>query len=134
MTYTLNGTEFETATEAVASLVPDYATIPADDEYSALIARYDYAVKQANELQRDYLLEGDPLPEEDADVALIPKHEPVVDVEVWDLMVPLVLIATDYTPYTDLEAPQGNVIMLNPADELSFLVSLERADLIGFSA
>lgn len=48
-----------------------------------------------------------------------------VDLE-WELDVPLVLIASDYVPFTERQVPTGNIIWLDPTTELSYLRSLDR--------
>ena len=44
--------------------------------------------------------------------------------DTWELTIPLILIATDYEPYTDRVRPVGNVQFVDPANERSFLGSL----------
>lgn len=44
----------------------------------------------------------------------------------WTFPVPLVLLVTDYTPYTTIPAPQGNLVWLDPSTELTYLQSLDR--------
>ena len=49
---------------------------------------------------------------------------------VWRDRVPLVLIATDYEPYTDRPKPTGRALFLDPSTEISFLRSLDALGLI----
>jgi hypothetical protein len=44
----------------------------------------------------------------------------------WELEVPLVLITSDYVPFTERPAPTGNIIWLDPTTELTYLRSLDR--------
>jgi len=47
-----------------------------------------------------------------------------IDME-WDYPTPLILLRTDYEPYTSRALPTGNVIFVDPSSEGSFLRSLE---------
>lgn len=44
----------------------------------------------------------------------------------WELDVPLVLMTSDYVPFTERPAPTGNIIWLDPTTELTYLRSLDR--------
>ncbi len=61
--------------------------------------------------------EGIPLNDDPAD--------PRVELE-WDCEVPLVLMTSDYAPFTDRPEPTGNIIWLDPTTELTYLRSLDR--------
>ncbi len=50
---------------------------------------------------------------------------PAVDVT-WNLEVPLVLMTSDYLPFTDRMVPEGNIVWLDPTTELTYLRSLDR--------
>jgi hypothetical protein len=50
----------------------------------------------------------------------------------WDLAAPLVLIATDYQPYTGRPAPVGRIVWLDPSTEVSFLRALDTLGIIEF--
>ena len=52
----------------------------------------------------------------------------------WQHPVPLVLIHTDYEPFTPLPRPGGRVISLRPAQEHDYLASLAEAGLIQYLA
>lgn len=59
----------------------------------------------------------------------IPLSDDVNDVRVdldWSYDVPLVLITSDYVPFTERSAPTGNIIWLDPTTELTYLRSLDR--------
>jgi hypothetical protein len=44
----------------------------------------------------------------------------------WELEVPLVLMTSDYVPFTERPAPTGNIVWLDPTTELTYLRSLDR--------
>ncbi len=110
----------------------------------ALIARYDDLVRYSTALQESILataierdgfdpasvseevlttliaerivpFEGIPLSDQPGDQR--------VDLE-WNQPVPLVLIASDYLPFTERQVPTGNIIWLDPTTELTYLRSL----------
>jgi hypothetical protein len=112
----------------------------------ALVARYDDLAKFARIMQETLLTQAvedgtfDPSTiSEDVLTALVSERHVLftgvplsddpnderVDLE-WTAPVPLVLIATDYVPHTEVEAPTGNIIWLNPHTEMTYLQSLER--------
>ena len=73
--------------------------------------------------------EGDFDPEVESEAVLTAifaeKDQAVLDIEEWDHKMPLFLIATDYAPYTKVPAPKGNVLWIDPATELTLLLSLQ---------
>ena len=125
-----------TITELVAALPgidPGYLDL--DDE-AALYARYDHAVAAAREAQDQQASDSDDFnPGKASEEVLtmlfaVPKSTPLAGLHAWNELVPLVLIATDYAPYTEQLAPSGNVKFINPADERSFLDTLMDVGLI----
>ena len=50
----------------------------------------------------------------------------------WTEDVPLVCIATDYTPFMSRPAPTGRVVMLDPSSEMGFCLSLAALGLFEF--
>lgn len=48
----------------------------------------------------------------------------------WEHEVPLVLIDTDYAPFTERPTPTGSVVLLRPSSELEYLRSLSDAGMI----
>jgi hypothetical protein len=50
----------------------------------------------------------------------------------WRQAVPMVLIDTDYEPFTPRPRPEGRVIYLRPAQEHDYLASLAEAGLIQY--
>lgn len=127
----------DTAIELVDALVPGYEAM---DEEGRTRARVSYASSllapvQATVLQR---VDQTAIPEAEKRVLLQPRFEPVV-VEEWSSEVPLVLLDVHYQPYSDIAAPVStlesggdprNLIWLRAADDLSLVLSLDRAGLI----
>ncbi len=50
----------------------------------------------------------------------------------WSHEVPIVLIATDYSPFTERETPTGNVLWLDPSTEVTYMRSLARVGVLEF--
>ena len=68
-----------------------------------------------------------------AGVARSGREDPdVFEDEQWRWDVLLVLIATDYAPFTDVARPAGNVVYLDPSTETAHLISLHEAGLVSF--
>ncbi|KQP63161.1 hypothetical protein [Nocardioides sp. Leaf285] len=134
----------DTAGDIVSFIVEDYEDIPdgihGNDE--ALIARAVVAIRVCATAQAMMLM--DAVNEGRFDVATADEKTltallgdrtiPVVDVDRWDHDVPLVLVATDYEPFTSEATPSGNVLWIDPSDELAFLESLSNLGLISFYA
>ena len=125
-----------TVSELLTALVAGYS----DDHDVALEQRWRLAVVRANALQADLAVRAveenhhlmGRLSEEQL-TALFSSRAEVIDAPAtWDCTIPLVLIATDYEPYTDRPAPQGNVHWIDPADERSLLLSLTAAGDLAF--
>ena len=118
---------------ALPGMEPGYAALD-DDE--ALLARWRHAVQAAREAQ-DQLAHDcadfDPASHGSEQLTALfglDKAVPLDGLHSWIEVVPLVLIATDYAPYTTAPAPAGNVLFLNPADERSLLDTLAELGLI----
>jgi hypothetical protein len=102
------------------------------DAETALYHRYEDAVLRANRLQSSLyaaaVAAGVLVPtaaSEDVLAALLSdRAEPLVDVRTWEEAVPLVLIVTDYAPYTTIPAPQGHVVWIDPSEEGRYVASL----------
>jgi len=118
-----------TLTALVAELIAGYDTTGDDD----LEQRYRFAVLAASQVQAvlaaDAVADGtfDPADHDEATLTALfaSRAHPVPEqVETWGLAVPLVLVATDYEPYTDRALPLGNVKVVDPADERTLLGSL----------
>lgn len=128
----------DTVTELVAHVIPGYP----EDHDSALIARYQTAVATANDFQRMLVAEAvvaekidlEELDEDTLNVLFGNRAVPV-DGEVvqhWDAEPPLVLIETDYEPFTGRTPITGNVLWLDPSDEAVFMRSLTNLGVISF--
>ena len=50
----------------------------------------------------------------------------------WIEDVPLVAIATDYSPFTERPTPTGRVVMLDPSSEMGYCLSLAALGLFEF--
>lgn len=132
MTVAIDNTRYDSCTAAVASLIDNYDAIP-DDETganrdAALTSRYDYATAVAEDYQYALIsahpgdLDDAALEVLEADKGTGPSYSGY-----WTGPVPLVIIATDYAPYTDTPAPTGNVETIDPSDERSLLLTVGAA-------
>jgi len=122
----------DNATDMVAAILgePQYVELD-DDEALARRTEFFYqALEITKQLVADTSAEqlADADATEDELVALYQTiREPVTGLpgDLWRLPVPLVLIATDYQPYTEIPLPRGeHVLVLDPSDELTFLQSM----------
>lgn len=130
----------DTATECVEELVEGYAKLRPSDADKATILRHQYMIQVATLLQarftahevfhNGYLLDDDP--DHDAVAVLLTDRNVFVSIEKWDHQVPLVLLRTDYEPFTAEQLPSGNIVWLDPSDEMKFLVTLNDAGVIEF--
>lgn len=124
----------ETRTELTAAVIDGYADLPEGEEgdTQALFARYESTVQIANTMQQVLAAraaeEGtfDPSVEsEDVLTALFTDRGQKIDeIAEWTHSVPLVLVATEYAPYTSATRPAGNVSFLDPYTETTYLDSL----------
>jgi len=120
-----------TVTELLGALIPGYET----DHDIALEQRWRAAVLRSNALQADLAVravEADNhllgrLTEEELTTLFASRGDLFAVPASWTCEVPLVLIATDFAPYTDRPAPEGNVRFIDPADERGLLMSLSAA-------
>lgn len=145
--YAIIGTEdqiflADTVSECVAGLIDGYADLPdtpqGDDQ--ATILRHNYMIQVASILQarvlahevfrKGYQLDDDP--DHDAVAVLLTDRNVFVSIEEWNHQVPLVMLRTDYEPYTAEQLPTGNLIWLDPSDEMKFLATLNDAAVIEF--
>ncbi|MGI5952739.1 MAG: hypothetical protein ACOX61_12970 [Brooklawnia sp.] len=61
------------------------------------------------------------------------RTDPVI-VDEWTHPVPLVLVAAQYAPYTDVALPVGNVMVLDPRNDRTLLETFAEAGIIEFRA
>ena len=129
----------DTLTELVGFVIPEYGDLPltVDGDADALLARVDAAVNAVALAQATVMLAmeeaGEFNPEaasEDVLTALLTARGTALVSGAewggdWAEDVPLLLLATDYAPFTDLVPITGNVQYFDPSDERTFLASLE---------
>lgn len=130
----------DSRTGILASLIEGYGDIPENDEgdQEALVARYEFSVATADLHQQiiaaeklnsgefDHTVED----EETLTSIFTSRRERLPEMTRWDHSVPLVLVGTDYAPYTSLVRPEGNVMWVEPYNETLFLNSLEGLGLL----
>lgn len=128
----------DTRTELVGALIPGYDDIDADDDVTALVDRFNTAVRIANNLQGFIagVVANDPnaefslatATEEELTLFLSDRLDrPVENIGVthWEHDIPLVLVTTMFEPYdTGHEIPSGHILWIDPTDETTFLDSL----------
>ena len=131
----------DTPGELLALLIPGYDQLADDDpgHDDALWARYESAVATATQMQETLMAAATEHGDFDAATAdeatltalLTDKTAPYAE-PVWRQRVPLVLIDTDYQPFTKRPRPDGRVVYLRPAQEHDYLTSLAEAGLIEY--
>lgn len=127
----------DTATDLCEAIIPDYDTLDhdPDGDREALIKRYEASVVIADDLQQMLHASASEevrasLTEEETAVVTTSRADSVVSLDQpWEHEIPLLLIATDYAPYTDTPAPVGEVAFINPHTEASFLISTSQLDI-----
>lgn len=133
----------DSLTEIVAHLFPEYAEFDAtaESDERALQFRWAKATEAANTVQATWVAQAiergvwDPSDERDEDRlnAIVGNRElPVDGILRWEEPIPLVLISTDYAPYTDRPLPEGHLYWINPHTEMTFLMSLTDLGAIEF--
>lgn len=133
----------DSVTELVGALIAGYDTIPfgdmasAEDHDEALGMRYEHAVLMASVIQQGVLSEAansgsfDPATVDEVTLtALFRDKKVALDVPQWSSELPLVLVRTDYAPFTQRTLPTGTVAFLNPATESEYLSSLHELGLV----
>lgn len=124
----------DSLTGIVEGLIEGYADLPEPvDGYDAhLDARIGMLAGLANGLQAASIaaLEEDGalnLSEDELTAVMHPKDAEVLQFDEWTSSAPLLLLDSNYAPYTDVIPPEGDAIVwLNPHDERVFLMSLTR--------
>lgn len=131
----------DTRSELVGALIDGYddlADTP-DGVAEATWARYRQAVAVAADVQASILMDatdsGDFDPEQLAatpegeailNALMVERTVPLTELAGWAFEVPIVLIDTDYAPFTEAARPDGRIIWIDPSDESRYLASLER--------
>jgi hypothetical protein len=128
----------DTLTDLVSYFIPGYADIPHDSrgQQEAFVARVDYGAGVATHTQALVLASAVTSGEfnpatasEDALTALLQTRgtalfTPKLFDGVWSYDVPLVLLSTDFAPFTSVQIFDGNVMVFDPSDERTFIDSL----------
>ena len=134
--------ESDTLTALVAALVGNgYADLPpsSNGDEQALLARWQQSVTTANQVQA--VLTGSAVQAGTIDVAkageevltpLFADRLHPVELDEWTVPVPLVLICTDYAPFTDNTPPTGNICWINPHTERTYLDTLASLGVVEF--
>lgn len=131
----------DSATDLVAALITGYDAFPLTEQgdEDALIARYEHALMVAATAQgalvQDAIV-GERFSidtaSEDVLTALFQDRLIPFEERTWDQPVALVLIATDYAPFTSRPRPEGLVIWLDPSVETAYLRSLDTIGMIDY--
>ncbi len=141
----------DTETEALESLIPGYADLPADDVDARRRARIGHAERLAAAVQerrieaavaQGRLDPADPDDEMLMGILRLPKSEGMLlatpdapgEQALWEGAVPLVLVRTSYAPHTDVPPARGRVIWLDPHEERAYLDSLRDSGLRNYWA
>jgi hypothetical protein len=128
----------DSLTDLVGYLIPDYEALPASQEgdEDAFLARVDYAAAYIGSAQSVILAtattDGDFAPELASEATLTallsPRGTGLIDGSefnfTWTETVPLLLLTTDFAPFTSVPLIDGNVAYFDPSDERVFLDSL----------
>ncbi len=131
----------DTATELLGQLIPGYTDLPDDDagHDDALWRRYESAVATAGELQETLIAAAAEHGDFDAATAgehvltpLLTAKTSAYEGRAWRGTVPLVLIDTDYHPFTRRSRPEGRIIFLRPAQEHDYLASLAESGVVQY--
>lgn len=99
----------DTPTDLLCALLPDYATLTPTD---AAVARIELGTAAATIIQAHVLAEADPASLTEADRTTLTAPRIGADAphpEWWTCPVPLIVVTTAYTPYTDLPRPASGI-------------------------
>lgn len=115
--------------DLIGSVIPGYAGLSLED---ATIERWKCAAATATDLQQLMAAAGGldvAVESEDVLTAIFTDRanalpDGSLTAGEWTHQVPLILVATDYQPFTSALAPNGNVQFLDPSSERAFLVTL----------
>jgi hypothetical protein len=140
----------DSASELVGITIPGYKDLgqseAAHDE--ALGMRYDFLVEVGARAQQSIIdqavksreLDLTALSDDKATALFADRSNPFEGLPTanggwtyqWELAAPLVLIATDYQPYTGRPAPTGRIVWLDPTTEVTLLRALDTLGIIEF--
>jgi hypothetical protein len=136
--------------EAIISGYAEVGARPTPSDADLLDLRYDVVVELLATIQTSMLVDAAEaakysLAEEDDDDVLTAftqdRNQPFLGVRPdgseepdmrWDLEVPLALTPVHYAPFTELPAPTGRIVWLDPSTETSFIDSLAAAGLVKY--
>lgn len=115
--------------DLVGTIIPGYGDL---DDDAALIARWQCAAATATQVQQLIACAAslDPAAEtEDVLTAIFtdranPLPDGLLTAGAWTHEVPLILLATDYEPFTAARTPRGNVQFIDSSTERAFLRTL----------
>jgi hypothetical protein len=122
--------------DLINALDANYMKAPQKDAHSALLARGALAlslaaIRQAQLLDQHFAAYGEgTVTEDELDVILAPRSEPLTMGGAWGHPVQLIGIATDFAPYTALPAPIGNIVLIDPYTDTTLLRSLDDAGVL----
>lgn len=109
-----------------------YAALPDTDEGhdQALVMRLEYALHLCSLWQLSVLFDQEfsGLSEPELNTLLGDRAD-FPEVDSWDHDYPLILLATHFAPYTGAAAPSGNIILVDPTTEDTFVQAVNDAKL-----
>jgi len=132
----------DSVSDLVAVGLPGYGDL-ADNEDGfddGLVARYEDLLGHAAAFQHTLLSEAherglvniSDLDDDTLTYLMEERSVPFEGESPWECLVPLVLIATDYEPYTERRIPEGNIVWLDPITEVTYLQSLCKVGALRF--
>lgn len=118
----------DSISEIVSHIVPGYEELDDSDpsQDAHLEARVATLAKLAGDAQAHIVTdEGLENFTEDELTAMLTPKELIVDIDSWNPATPLLLLTTNYAPFTKHPAPEGAVVWLDPISEVTFLSGLQ---------
>lgn len=119
----------DSLTDVVGAVIDGYSDLgdTDSDHDEALAMRYDHTVRLAQFFQASVNSASAEviaaMSDDELGDVFASKGSVVVSRE-WTSQVPLFLVATDYAPFTARPAPTGNVVLLDPSTEMTFVQAL----------
>lgn len=128
----------DTYLELIEMLLPGYSSLEEEDQD---VARIQFAQTAAASVQAMILaeLEEDQVTPEEYEILSVSRQLPQPEVRFWKTDVPLVVVETSYTPYTEVPPPSSalgstrdvpNIWWIRPTEEEDFLISLHEVGII----